>query len=221
MQLNYLRQNGLTLIELVFSLLFLGLIVLAALEGYTVLDRVDAKKLVSEMEEVKTMFHAYRSTYKAIPGDDALASEHLTGPIANGNGDNRIINNVSVGSWDDNRADPGNESGLFWNHVRLAKLAEGNPSDLRAFNALGGILGVSASRSRLPARPAEAIGLHAVCSSGIPGRTARLMDQEADDGGATHGRVWAADETSGRPVTSADAPSQYKDTLFYTVCMAF
>lgn len=214
-------QNGATLIEMA-----VGLVVAALLTG-TVLgtrewgDRMTAKTLIGEMTSVKFVLYAYRDRYGAIPGDDMNAATLFPTaliPVDTRGNDGRID---SVAGWPGNFVAPEHdESGLFWNHVRLARLDGGDPAQRYANNAVGGRLGISSDRN-MPLRPPGVEGLYTVCSSSIRGDIARRMDSTVDDGDATTGVLWAALEAGDEAVTATIAATPYVRHGNYTVCMAF
>jgi len=223
------RQTGHTILEIVIVLFVASILILGAISGNYMISMSTAKKLVAEMREVQEMLYVYRTRYRAIPGDDEFASVHIAGatdtwsPRNKGSsiyeGGNALID--GNGNWTSQNDPADYESAMFWHHVRLAGLAEGDPSFHGAFNAIGGHLGVT-SGTRIPTRPAGVRGLFNVCSSRISGDVARLMDAEADDGNATTGMMWGAPEPDHKTVvTTATAPQRYLDERRYTVCMAF
>ncbi|MCA1857094.1 hypothetical protein LE190_14325 [Massilia oculi] len=217
------NQTGLTLFEMACALATISFVIGTIFSVNQFLDRSTAKRLLGEMQEVKHVMHAYRDRYRAVPGDDWRASTHVPGTKSASSefGDNGLIDGADQwSSHSTNSNDSTLESGLFWQHVRMAGLARGEPSYLGAFNAVRGRLGVT-STSRIPTRPGDASGPFNVCSSAIPGKLARMMDEEADDGDATSGIMWAASETASTPITAPTLPTPYENSARYSVCMAF
>ncbi len=183
--------------------------------------KTTAAALVDEMTKVKHMLYAYRGKYGAVPGDHLTASAIFPAaltPMDTLGNDGRI---ESSAGWTGNSSTiDQDESGLFWNHVRLAKLDGGDPTQRYAKNMVQGSLGISSGRD-MPARPAGVAGVYSVCSSNIEGHVAQIMDSSVDDGSATTGMLWASAEANNTAVTTLQATTPYAIQNRYTVCMAF
>ncbi len=221
MAFHYSRQRGVSVFEMAIGLCVAATLGLGALHAQAMVERATARSLAGELREVKYMVALYRERYKATPGDDRRAHLNVPGAVSStlSEGDSRI-NGSPAATWlGTDGIDAQHESGLFWQHLRLARLASGDASKGHAFNAVRGRLGVG-SRADMPTRPLGIGGLNNACSSMIDGKLAHLLDLELDDGDATSGTVWAAIEVNDRAVTSASAPSPYVTGKTYTVCMA-
>ncbi|MCA1857098.1 hypothetical protein LE190_14345 [Massilia oculi] len=212
-------QSGFSLLQLTMVLLASSILFGSLISVREFSTKFTARKLVAEMYEVRDMVHHYSERYGAIPGDDANASNYLPGaenafpgygPYFYRSGDGRI-----EGNWIGDR-----EPRMFWQHVRLAGLAKGDPTKPDAFNAVGGRIGVT-SDANLPTRPPGTRGLHAVCTSRIQGAIAAAMDGHIDDGNASKGQVWAAPEINLRHITKPTPTQPYSPFQTFTVCMAF
>lgn len=221
MAFYYRNSRGFTLAEMAVVLSIVGLLALGALQGRSMIDRATARTLAAELRNVKTMVAVYRERFKAVPGDDPRAHHHLSGalPSTQLQGDGRI-GLSPMQTWVGTPTIIQNEeSGLFWQHVRLAQLADGDPGKGYAYNAVHGRLGISSNRN-MPTRPEGIGGLYRACTSTIEGRLAQLIDIDLDDGDATSGQVWAAQESAHSPVVSPTAPTAYVKGKTYTVCLA-
>ncbi|MCA1857100.1 hypothetical protein LE190_14355 [Massilia oculi] len=203
------------------------LIIGGVLKARSLRDLAQAGVLAREMRDVREMVRTYQERYKATPGDDPAASLHFRADVTNGDGDGWITNLIV---WPTNWLTPSrssDESILFWNHVRLAGLAEGNPNRGEALNAMNGQLRVvSFTSANIPRKPAGSRAIrHVVCSGKIPGKIAKIMDQEMDDGNATQGIVWASAEANGEEiyanVFSPVFATPYTSHASFTVCMGF
>jgi prepilin-type N-terminal cleavage/methylation domain-containing protein len=223
---NKARQAGFTLVEIAIVLVIIGLLLGGVLKGQSMIENAKVKALQSEFQSVPTMMLAYQDKFKAVPGDDGIAATHQTGatnPAAGGTTGNGLID---TGTWVGLpiAATNANESALFWNHVRVSGLASGNPAIGEALNAVGGKLGVTAlgvsGTANHPNHVVATAGTHVVCSSGINGKLAKLLDYAMDDGSATTGLMFASQEV-GVPVTGPKALAAYADGFNYTVCLAF
>jgi hypothetical protein len=239
-------QVGVSVIELALVICIAALLWGGVLLFNGISDRVLARTLGREMLEVKAALHTYRDRYGAVPGDDSDAPRHVPGAGVSGTSlyarqaDGLIVNVLydwaNTHSFFDMEKHPGGpfydgspvfwhdtpEQALFWNHVRLAGIVQGDPVEYPVRNAVHGYLGITSDLGGVPARPAGVTGVYNVCSSMIDGRIARMMDQNLDDGLATSGQVWATTEKYyGTPVTTKINPVPYVDGSPFTVCMAF
>jgi prepilin-type N-terminal cleavage/methylation domain-containing protein len=213
------RQSGFTLVEIAIVLVIIGLLLGGVLKGQAMIENAKVKALHNEFKSVMTMVYGYQDKFKALPGDDPAAPAHQPTAIQAtalnaGNGQ------IDTGTWIGAVAPAaGNESSLFWQHVRLAELATGSVTSGQATNAVGGWLGITSNAFRVTT-PANVPGTMFVCSSGISGKLARQLDIAMDDGVATTGSVFAAIETAGA-IQVATAAQAYVDASTYTVCAAF
>lgn len=222
------QQSGFTLVEIAIVLVIIGLLLGGVLKGQELIANAKVKNLVGDFRGISTMVFAYQDKYRAFPGDQdqpqldaafgtAAAALAATGTTKNGRID---------GDW--NTADKTIESGLFWQHVRLANLATGNPltSDPNYFpvNADGGRIGIE---SGVTATGAAApwiggmTGAFYVCSDNIQGRYAKQIDTALDDGRTETGSVRAvlsAGAVRGGPGVAANA---IVDGSLYIVCQSF
>ena len=141
------NQSGFTLIEIAIVLVIIGLLLGGVLKGQELINSAKVKNLATDFKNVPIYIYGYQDKYKALPGDDAQASTHLTAAsgvtIVNGNGSG-IIN----GKWNDTITQ-NSESFNFWQHIRLAGFGPGatNTSDPQYIptNAVGGKIGVTNS----------------------------------------------------------------------------
>lgn len=208
------NQSGFTLIEIAIVLVIIGLLLGGVLKGQELINSAKVKNLATDFKNVPVFIYGYQDKFKALPGDDLLASTHVatTGvTITNGNG-----NGVIDGNW--NAAN--GESFNFWQHVRLAGLAPG-PTDTAAadylpLNAVGGKIGITNAAS-------TAItglkGSYIICSDAIAGKFAKQLDTTLDDGNPATGSLMvtaAGTATGGAAVATA---ATIVDDTTYLVCM--
>lgn len=219
-----LRHHGFTLIEIAIVLIVVGLLLGSVLKGQELIHNAKAKNLANDFRVVSNFVYSYQDRFRAVPGDDANAVGHVaasanaTAP-AGGVGNGRIN-----GNW--NSANPNDESYLFWEQVRRAGLAPGNPvpgaADYPQTNAEGGRVGITGDPvfTGTPAWPAA---FH-VCSSNIQGRHARQIDTALDDGNTATGALRVLGTQSGGILVTANsfyAVTPADDTTPYTVCLAY
>jgi len=209
---------GFTLIELSIVLVIIGLLIGGVLKGQALIDNAKVKNMANDFRSIQTQVYAYQDKFKALPGDDRAAVDHLGTTASNGDGDGMIEGayNASNG-----------ETFHVWKHLRLAQLATGaldtNAASYLPANADGGRIGVQAGA--LPSI-VDLTGTYVVCSEGIAGKFARQLDIMLDDGNTATGMLMA---TAGVPngdaavaaMISSGGAQTIKDESKYTVCMAF
>ena len=214
------KQSGFTLIELAIVLVIIGLLLGGVLKGQELINSAKVKNMASDFRNIQVQIYSYQDKYRALPGDDAAAVNHV-GAADPGDGDGEI-----EGAWSSTTQT--DESYNFWQHIRLANLATGSTTlgdpTYVPTNTEGGRIGVQSN-------PQDTItdlrGSYAVCSSGILGRFARELDTALDDGDtATGSMMTAANGTvtgtaAVAAVTSSGATPTIDDSTPYTVCMGF
>ncbi|PPC93961.1 MAG: prepilin-type cleavage/methylation domain-containing protein [Methylotenera sp.] len=214
------QQSGFTLIELAIVLVIIGLLLGGVLKGQELINSAKVKNMASDFKNIQVYIYGYQDKYRALPGDDRLASTHVTGG-SNGAG-GTLGNGVIEGDWDS--ATLTTEAALFWQHVRLAGLAPGPTSttDANYFptNADGGRIGIESVSAF--GGPAGLAGAYVICSAAVLGKYAKQLDTALDDGETSTGsfRAYAA----GAPtvwVTSNVATPTIADATTYNVCLTF
>jgi prepilin-type N-terminal cleavage/methylation domain-containing protein len=211
------KQTGFTLIELAIVLVIIGLLLGGVLRGQELINSAKVKNMARDFQNVQVYIYGYQDKYKALPGDDHSASAHVNGT----NAANGTQNGVIEGAW--NTATDGDESCVFWQHVRLAGLAPGSTvvscaagNTYQPRNADGGLIGVQ-SASTLTTITGMT-GAYAICSDGILGKFALQLDTTLDDGDPSTGSVRAITTgTSGAGMNTAAVNAAINAT--YTVCM--
>ena len=205
------QQTGFTLIEIAIVLVIIGLLLGGILKGQELINSAKVKNLATDFRNIPVFIYGYQDKFKALPGDDPVASTHVGVPVAsNGNGNGIIDGNYNATS---------GESFLFWQEVRLAGLAAGSTNtsalDYTPNNAVGGKIGIT----NAAASPITGLsGSYIVCSNAIPGKFAKQLDITLDDGETSTGSMMVATAgTGGAPIA---AVSIVDDTP-YLVCMGF
>ena len=216
------QQSGFTLVEIAIVLVIIGLLLGGILKGQELINSAKVKNLANDFRVIPTYIYAYQDKYKALPGDDAQVTTHVTGatlattPGAVGNG-------VIDGMW--NSATVTDESYLFWQHVRLANLAAGptlvtDPTYIPT-NAVGGKLGISSmSTTAGQVWITGMTGTYQVCSKGILGKFAKQLDIQMDDGQTDTGSMRAVLDSQASP-SAAVTTASIDDAASYTVCVSF
>jgi prepilin-type N-terminal cleavage/methylation domain-containing protein len=223
------RQSGFTLVELSVVLVVTGLLIGGLVKGQELVNLTKVKGLEAEFRSIQTFIYTYQDKYAAIPGDDWDAATHVGGVTAStpaGVQGNGIVN----GAW--NSTIPTDEAFLFWQHIRLDRLAMGSTdigdAHYLPINAVGGRIGVqglttNASDTPIFAGPGQASpirGTYIICSAGIPGKFVTRMESDMDDGDTAGGAMMAT-PTSGYGIglAVATAKGDIVEDQIYTVCM--
>jgi prepilin-type N-terminal cleavage/methylation domain-containing protein len=213
-------QSGLTLIELSIVLVIVGLLLGSVFAAHEMVHGARVKSLAGDFIAVPTYVYAYQDTYRALPGDDRGARSRLPGATLAAASPS-LGNGRIDAAW--NSMDAGDESRVFWQHLRLAGLASGpvalEDPNFTPRNSLGGAIGFS-SVSPAQLQVAGMRGDYQMCSAGIPSRFVLAVDLTLDDGEPATGMVRAVADGAAPgalPVVSA----ALDDVRTYTLCMTF
>ena len=223
------NQSGFTLIEIAIVLVIIGLLLGGVLKGQELINSAKVKNLATDFKNIPVFVYGYQDKFKALPGDDALATTHLPAPAATCTppatpGKCVLGNGVIEGQWND--ATTASESYMFWQHVRLAGLAPGPtdpavPATYIPKNAVGGIIGIqSGSTTAPPVKDSSGNpirGSYVICSDGILGKFVKQLDTTMDDAVTWTGSMIAVPQGSvyGTQATT----TAIDDAASYTVCM--
>lgn len=211
------NQKGFTLVEIAIVLVIIGLLLGGVLKGQELVNNAKIKNLINDLRGVTAAYNAYIDRYRAIPGDDNLATTRFTGAV-NGGGNGAITGayNAAVAPA------VGNESNNFWQHVRMAGLANGiatATSAPPATNAVGGFIGIQSGAYGMTGQ--------VVCAGSVPWGFAQAIDTQIDDGNNVTGTVRAGAAGAVNAAAPAAAPAAvYNNTLappatpgLHTLCM--
>jgi hypothetical protein len=224
------KYCGFTLIEIAIILFIMSLMLGNMVKGSTLVDNAKVKRLAEDFGNIPSYIYDYQNKFRALPGDDAVASIHVGGTTATtpiGKQGNGQID----GPW--NSLVRTDESYLFWQHVRLAGLAPGSVVIIPAtpaigdgytpVNAVGGQIGIQSNNSSFTTITLNAsdiastfTGSYILCSQGILGKYAKQLDTMMDDGNTDTGSMRVNDPAvPGKSVATANI----SDSRLYIVCM--
>ena len=212
------HQSGFTLIEIAIVLVIIGLLLGGILKGQELITQGRIRNVANDFQSMTAAINLYQDRYRALPGDDPGAATRWTAAgslTTSGDGDGTIGDGTAA-TPAYNSAAAGDESRLFWQHLRLAGLVGGatttgaigtaNPP-----NAASGVTGVQ--------NGAFGINGTVICSNNLPAKIAQAVDTQFDDGIATTGTVRGA---AGTAAGTAVPAANYVDdgANFYVVCKA-
>jgi prepilin-type N-terminal cleavage/methylation domain-containing protein len=219
------QQSGFTLVEIAIVLVIIGLLLGGILKGQELINSAKVKNLANDFRVIPTYIYAYQDKFKSLPGDDAQVTTHVTGSTLSTVGP--VGNGVINGAWNA-AAGSGEESILFWQHVRLANLASGptlvTDATYIPTNATGGKLGISSATTG-NIQISGMTGTYQVCSAGILGKFAKQLDIQMDDGNTSTGSMRAVADGAAMGAAAISntvaPPAGIDDAANYTVCMTF
>lgn len=211
------QQSGFTLVEIAIVLVIIGLLLGGILKGQELINSAKAKSLANDFRAIPVYIYGFQDKFRALPGDDAQVVSHMSAATLATTG-GAVGNGRIEGLW--NSSTVTDESVLFWQHVRLAGFATGDTTAGGGLptNADGGRLGVSSTK---PISDATFNGTYYLCSKGIRGRFAKMIDVQLDDGKTAAGSVRASTNADGATGSLAETDGTWSDDASYDVCMAF
>lgn len=213
---SFRSQQGFTLIEIAIVLVIIGLLLGGVLKGQEMISNARVKNAINDLNGVTTAYQSYVDRYRRLPGDDGTLTDlqarggswsNIT-EVGDNNGHLDIAQAVVF--------TPATEATAFWQHLRAAGFLNGNPADTGTAalprNAFNGLLGVGNGVTMANGQSSTSL-----CLSQVPGKSARQIDVQLDDGVANQGQVLAT-QTTGGANTPAAAATSYSDDEEYTVC---
>lgn len=173
------RQSGFTLVEIAIVLVIIGLILGGVLKGQTLIDNAKYKNFVKQVESIRAAVLTFQDTYKGMPGD-LINVSGLNAAATPGTGSGL----VGGGACDVS----GEESCLFWSHLRYAGLIAGDPTlidgSANIQHSFDGVM-----RGLAWGNWGNGVTEHKIMAYTIPGDIAQRYDNEFDDGDATSGSI--------------------------------
>ena len=131
-------QQGFTLVEIAIVLVIIGLLMGGILKGQEMITQAKIKNAISDFSGISAAYYGYNDRYRAIPGDDPNAATRWAGAAISATA-GEAGNGRVQGAYNSTTA--GDESRLFWDHLRRAGFVAGNGTQ-QPFNAATGMIGV-------------------------------------------------------------------------------
>jgi prepilin-type N-terminal cleavage/methylation domain-containing protein len=219
------KLEGFTLVEIAIVLVIIGLLLGGILKGQEMITQAKIKNVIADMSGVSAAMYGYQDRYRALPGDDKLATRWgLSLQATQGDG-------VIEGSYAPTSATA--ETALFWDHLRRAGFVVGTGTD-NPFNAVSGKMGVQTSDGTSPSSGTFKNGILSdggtptatvftalvMCSANLPDKIAISVDSQMDDGDGKKGNVRAMLQSGPNPATISGTASTYSEdgVSTYLVC---
>jgi prepilin-type N-terminal cleavage/methylation domain-containing protein len=208
-------QKGFTLVEIAIVLVIIGLLLGGILKGQEMITQAKIKNVIADFSGISAAYHGYQDRYRTIPGDDPGATRWAGAVAGSGNG-------IVTGPY--NSAAVGDESRLWWDHLRRSGFVAGSGTQ-QPFNAVAGQIGVQTGDAQAVIGPTLGgfSGL-IVCSANLPDKIAIAVDVQVDDGASNAGSVRALLQTAPNQTidNTSVPPAAYAETgtNTYVACRA-
>jgi prepilin-type N-terminal cleavage/methylation domain-containing protein len=203
------KQKGFTLVEIAIVLVIIGLLLGGILKGQEMITQAKIKNVIADFSGISAAYYGYQDRYRAIPGDDPNAATRWSGAAISATsgepGNGRVQGKYNSGT-------AGDESRLWWDHLRRAGFVAGTGTQ-QPLNAVVGMMGVQTADGG--ATPAAALGGFTsliMCSANLPDKVAIAIDSQMDDGRSNAGALRAQLQSSSNPDVDAAAASNYEET---------
>jgi len=172
------RQRGFTLVEIAIVLVIIGLLLGGVLKGQGLIDSAKVKNIIQQSNSLSAAVNAYQDKFRALPGDDILATTHVPGASSNGNGDGQITEYLAAPQ-----------------HLALAGFITGSYNGTSDFmtSAQGGAVYIF--NDAVGGRSGNGVRI-----DNLPDSFAQQIDSKLDDGVAATGSIRASS-----PYTSTGA----------------
>lgn len=216
------NQAGFTLVEIAIVLVIIGLLLGGVLKGQQLIENAKIKNAISDLNAISSAYNGYIDRFKRLPGDDGpIATLNARGglwaaatfPNAGAGNNNGVLGPLTAAVTFTGAGEGDN----FWIQLKAGEFITGNPADLNAAalprNAFGGLTGVNNDGTIMGNMP----GIK-VCMSQVPGKAARAIDTQIDDGVGNTGAMRNTIGVAGANTAPGAAVAAYDDDSIYTVC---
>ncbi|OGQ98459.1 MAG: hypothetical protein A2505_06435 [Deltaproteobacteria bacterium RIFOXYD12_FULL_55_16] len=219
MQNKRLNQSGFTLVEIAIVMVIIGLLLGGVLKGQEMIENARIKSIVNDMNGVAAAYNSYVDRYRAIPGDETLATMTARGwPNTVGGNANGVLLTTVAQTFTNAGEQP-----AMWQALRASGMTTGAPNAVgvaalpRA--GTGGLIGVTSD----PLGVYGQTGI-SVCVSGITTKQALGLDTTIDgtlpatnignNASIARGATGAANPLA--PTTAAPVGTAYNTTTVLT-----
>ena len=210
------QQAGFTLVEIAIVLVIIGLLLGGILKGQEMITQAKIKNIVNDLNGMSAAIYSYQDRYRALPGDelDATTKARWGATVSFGGDGNGVFCTgactATPPAYNLAPAAPatGNETPLFWLHLRLSGFVPGPTTGLGAVqqpgNAVNGILGVQTTGMGFTS--------NIICTSNLPDKVGIAVDTQVDDGASATGGVRGQLQTGPNPLVGTTAATTYQET---------
>jgi len=194
------QQKGFSLVELGVSLTIIAMVIAGVAAGVNLKNKLELNQVMEQVGHIGTALKTFKKTYNGYPGDMFDAEDKFgAADTNNGNGDFDLADT--------------DETFLFWQHLSLAGLIEGNyngTTDTKTSPLKNGVYTVTKTTSTGDIfislqRTGANTGM-------LTNKQAWDIDTRFDDGIPTSGIIQAVDgagETAGDCVNTTPTPDAY------------
>lgn len=217
------RTRGFGAIELIMTMVILGMVFLFALQGRKLLPPMRSFVTIQQINQYKSAVSHYTADFKAPPGDDTAASGRFRRPpalfVLGFASPVSYAGNGKIDGLLDDGQNPSGEQFLAWVDLRYGGYVEGDAAlvgqSARPENIYGGTYGFAEDN----------FGLNQVlCLSQVPGADAELIDKKLDDRSIATGIVRATsqwDPTGAKNHFAQPDTAPYDPEKTYIICLPY
>ena len=188
------KTQGFTLVEIAIVLVIIGLLLGGILKGQEMITQAKIKNVIADFSGISAAYHGYQDRYRSLPGDDPQAATRWAGAAVSATA-GEPGNGKVQGAWNSQVA--GDESRLWWDHLRRAGFVAGSGTQ-QPFNSVAGMIGVQTGDTLGGAIFGGFSGL-IMCSANLPDKIATATDTQMDDGLPATGTVRGLLQASPNP----------------------
>lgn len=214
-------QKGVGLVEIAITLVVIGILIGAVLQGKHLIDQARLNAIITEIQKIRLNVHRFKDKYGFLPGDFPFAARDIHTSVPNGEGNGTLTGNpFSLDS----------SAGRFWIHLNaFNKVIVSAPNTLRYGVELpecglgGGYTIVSDPIETMPG-PWIVLGSKKSDESGegvlLTPEQAQFINKKIDNGSPLTGSVRSLDadrELTGKCITDG----RYNLTNSEKVCVMY